>query len=521
MLANIAPIWYKMGVESVCSKCGSKFHGSSEAMDVCPECVKKEFAAAPDAGADDRIAHTEEYRRAARRQRERAARMQRDLQDDVLFNVSGKLRCAIGVTIFLVCMYLFMLGDNPTYSTPISRLDLDSQRFISVGLCWVAAGLIFFSFKRHKLLVSIVGIVMMGLGWYAPEIWHYKSVDPLPDETPKAEQKAQIEQPESPPTSKPGSVMTPDDLAVFYESRSKTPHMAHYAVYMDQQNSASRAIIRDALTRLLQAEYTRAYTRNQGALFVVTNARGELRNISRMLSRFGRVSYAKPEEGHYEVRFMPDHANMVCRYGSDVLANPHNPAFVQANLSEITCFDPLRVRTAAQILKNADVAALRKDIHATLLRVLREPWQNEDDTHRSLIEALIVYAPAGDKATIDYCLDYFQNCRARRQPTSAAVMQLLIKEVPDEMVAPVVEMWAANPVAWNGILSSLGEKAEEEIIKLLSHTDKLQLINTILDYLGEFGTAKAVPAVQKLLQHPDSIISHSAKNTLDILMQRQ
>ena len=100
-------------------------------------------------------------------------------------------------------------------------------------------------------------------------------------------------------------------------------------------------------------------------------------------------------------------------------------------------------------------------------------------------------------------------------------MQLLIKEVPDEMVAPVVEMWAANPVAWNGILSSLGEKAEEEIIKLLSHTDKLQLINTILDYLGEFGTAKAVPTVQKLLQHPDSIISHSAKNTLDILMQRQ
>ena len=143
---------------------------------MCPECVKKEFATAPDAGADDRIAHSEEYRRAARRQRERAARMQRDLQDDVLFNVSGKLRCAIGVTIFLVCMYLFMLGDNPTYSTPISRLDLDSQRFISVGLCWVAAGLIFFSFKRHKLLVSIVGIVMMGLGWYAPEIWHSVSL---------------------------------------------------------------------------------------------------------------------------------------------------------------------------------------------------------------------------------------------------------------------------------------------------------------------------------------------------------
>lgn len=488
---------------------------------MCPECLKREFAAAPEAAAGERLADSEEYRRAARRQRERAARMQRDLQDDALFSVSGKLRCALGVTIFLVCMYLFLLGDNPTYSTPISRLDLDSQRFISVGLCWVAAGLIFFSFKRHKLIVSVVGISMMVVGWFAPEIWRYKNVEPLPDEKPKAEQIEQSVQPEPEPVRKNGSVMTPADMEVFYESRSKTPHMAHYAVYMDQQDSASRAIIRDALTRLLEAEYTRAYTRNQGALFVVTNARGNLRNISRLLSRFGRVSYAKPEDGHYEVRFMPDHANMVCRYGSDVLANPHNPAFVQANLSEISCFDPLRVRTAAQILKNADVAALRKDIHATLLRVLREPWQNEEDTHRALIETLVVYAPAGDKATIDYCLSYFQNCRARRQPTSAAVMQLLIKEVPDEMVAPVVEMWAANPVAWNGILASLGGKAEDEIIKLLSNTDKLQLINTILDYLGEFGTAKAVPAVQQLLQHPDSIISHSAKNTLDTLMQRQ
>lgn len=513
----------RLGVESVCSKCGTKFHSSSETTDVCPECLKNEFAAAPELEAGERMTNSEEFRRASKRQRSRAARMQRDLQENALFNVSGKMRCAIGVVIFLGCMYLFLLGDSPTYSTPISRLDMDSQRFISVGLCWIAAGLVFFSFKRHKLLVSIVGLGMMAIGWFAPEIWRYKPVAPLPDEQPKTEQKAPSKQPEPEPEQmrKPGAVMTSGDLEVFYESRSKTPHMAHYAVYMDQQNSASRGIIRDALTRLLEAEYTRAYTRGQGALFVVTNSRGQLRNISRLLSRFGRVSYAKPEDGIYEVRFMPDHSNMVCRYGSDVLTNPHNPAFVQANLSEITCLDPLRVRTAAQILKNADVPALRKDIHATLLRVLKEPWQNEEDTHRELIETLVVYAPAGDKNTIDYCLRYFQNCRARRQPTSAIVMLRLIKEVPDVMVGPVVEMWSVNPVAWSGVLASLGGQAEDEIIKLLSATDKIQLINTILNYLGEYGTEKSVPAVEKLLRHPDSIISHSAKNTLDMLMQRQ
>lgn len=100
-------------------------------------------------------------------------------------------------------------------------------------------------------------------------------------------------------------------------------------------------------------------------------------------------------------------------------------------------------------------------------------------------------------------------------------MELLIREVPDEMVAPVVEMWSVNPVAWNSILASLGDKAEDEIIALLSKTEKLQLISTILNYMGEYGSAKSLPAVEKLTQHSDSIISHAAKNTLETLKQRQ
>ncbi len=489
-------------------------------MTVCPACLSKEFAVAPDAQLGERITDSDEFRRASRRQQRRAIKMQRDFQENAVFSVSGKLRCSLGVAIFLICMFLFMLGYNPTYSTFISRLDLDSQRFISVGLCWVAAGLVFVSFRRHKLLVSIVGLAMMVVGWYAPEIWHYKPVDPLPEEKGEVEKK---EEPKPQEVSAPAVkvIMTPGDLEPFTESKAKNPHMAHYAIYMDQQDSASRAIIRDALTRLLEAEYTRAYTRHHGALFVVTNARGAQRNISRLLARFGRVAYAKPEEGHYEVRFMPDLANMVCRFTPDVLTSPLHPAFVQANLAEITCLDPLRIRTSAQVLKNANVPVLRKDIHATLLRVLSDPWHTESDTHRALIEALVTYAPAGDAQTLNLCRNYFQTCRARREPASAIVIQMLIREVPDEMVAPVVEMWAVNPVAWNGMLTSIGAKAEDEIIKLLSHTESLQLISTILNYMAEYGTAKSVPAVEKLLSHPDSIVSHTAKNTLETLQQRR
>lgn len=510
-------------VELECSKCGKHFHSASEGMTICQTCLREEFADAPAVHETERVANSEELRRASRRQRERAMKMHRDLQENALFRVSGKLRCGLGLLIFLGCMFVFMLGDSPTFSTPISRMDLDSQRFISVSLCWIAAGLIFVSFRRHKLLVSIVGIVMMVLGWFAPEIWQYKAKSPLPDDTqPEAVQQVQdVPLQQEDKETRNRSVMTPDDMKVFEESRAKTPHMAHYAIYMDQQDSASRAMIRDALTRLLEAEYTRAYTRANGALFVVTNAKGNMQNISLLLSRFGRVSYARPDIGHYEVRFMPDKANMVCLYTPDILGTPHHPAFVQANLSEITCLDPLRVRTSAQVLKNANVPALRKDIHATLLRVLQEPWQTEVDTHRALIEALVTYAPVGDKKTVEYCLNYFQTCRARRQPASSVVIQLLIREVPEKMVAPVVEMWAVNPVAWNGVLTSLGDQAEDEVIKLLASTDQLQLINTILNYIGEYGSSKSIPAVESLLNHPDSIICHTAKNTLELLHQRQ
>lgn len=489
-------------------------------MTVCPDCLKAEFGAAPAAQEAVRLVDTEEYRRASRRQKERAMRLAQNLESGAAFNVSGKLRFALGLVIFAVCTFIFILGDSPDFSTPVSRLPMDSQRIVSAGLCGVAALLVFMSFRRHKFVVGLLTLGMLVTGWYMPEIWRYRAAEPLkPVETKKTEAEKKTAEPVEPERRNAG-VLTPAELEVYTEECKRSPHKTHYAVYMTTQDSASRSVVRDALTRLLEAEYTRPYTRGDGALFVVVNAREARRDITGLLSRFGQVSYARPGDGLYEVRFMPEHANMVCRYSPEVLSSPANPAFVQANLSELTCMDPLRVRTAAQVLRNADVPALRRDIHATLLRVLGEPWMNEPDTYRTLIEALVTYAPQGDAKTLTICRDYFQSCRARRQSASASVIQLLIREVPDEMVEPVVEMWSVNPIAWNRVLTNLGSKAEDEIIRLLDRTDRIQTITTILNYIREYGTAKSIPSVEKLVQHRDSLISHTARNTLEVLKKR-
>lgn len=519
-------------VESECSRCHRKFYTSSEEATLCPDCLKEEFSAAPVMQEAERAAMAAEYARSSRRQVARAERMNRSYHSDSVFGIAGRMRCALGVAIFLGCVFIFMLGDSESYATPLSRLDLDLQRVISIMLCWVAAGLVFISFQRHKVLVTCVGLVMLVSGWFMPEIWRHEPAGAMMEEEPvvqkpKPEKKArtvliQTEDPkeENARALSEGPVLSEEDLAVFREGVKSAPHVAHYAIYMDNQDSSARSIVREALTRQLEAEHTRAYTRAMGALYVVTNAKGELRNISRILSRYGRVAYARPTEGVYEVHFMPERANMVCRYTPDVLNSTTNPAFVTANLSELSCLDPMRVRAAAISLKNSNVPVLRRDIHAALCDVLSEPWASEPDTYSSLVEALVTYAPAGDERTMEICKRYFQLCRSQQRGISSQVLLLLIREKPEEMVEPIVDMWAANPVVWGRMLSQLGPRAEDEMLELLSRTDSIQLIGAILKYIQDFGTEKSLPLVEKYIDHPDSLISHTARTTLSELKNR-
>lgn len=477
----------------------------------------------------ERAAIAAEYVKSSRRQLARAQRMNRNYHSDSVFSIAGRMRCALGVAIFLGCVFVFMLGDSEGYTTPLSRLDLDSQRMISVVLCWVAAGLVFISFQRHKVLVTFVGLVMLVSGWFMPEIWRHESSGALEEEAsvqePKREKKGlpvviQTEDPDAEEIKPADPVLSESDLEVFREGVKSSPHLAHYAIYMDNQDSAARTIVRESLTRLLEAEYTRAYTRAMGALYVVTNARGELRNITRVLSRYGRVAYSRPVEGIYEVHFMPDKANMVCRYTSDVLNSPANPAFVSANISELSCLDPMRVRAAAVSLKNANVPVLRRDIHSALCDVLAEPWSSEPDTYSALVEALVVYAPKGDRKTQEICNHYFQLCRMQQRGASSSVLSLLVREAPETMVDPVVDMWAVNPMSWGKILAQLGSRAENRMLELLSRTDSIQLIGSILKYIQNYGTEKSVPVVKKYVDHPDSLISHTARTTLSALEER-
>lgn len=103
---------------------------------------------------------------------------------------------------------------------------------------------------------------------------------------------------------------------------------------------------------------------------------------------------------------------------------------------------------------------------------------------------------------------------------SPKVTRRLIGEDPSGMVEPIVELWVENPLKWNDMLSALGGKAEEALIAKLTPAADLKLLDSLMKYLSTYGSSKALPALEGLLNHPDSLIRHKAGVTINDIKSR-
>lgn len=509
-------------MEIECSKCHQKFNATKEDTVVCPQCLRDEFATVA-SGLDDaelKELHAE-YAPSMKRQTARAEMMFGEYESGQMFSVAGKLRLALGMGIFLICGFLFLISDKESGVTFLAELDVESQRIFSMILCVVSAVLVATSSVRFKKLVRIAAVLVLVMGWTMPDMLA-AAMKAKASQKAKivAEMEASLEEEKSKEVISDGPVLTDEDLQVFYSLRTTTHRISHYAIFIDNQDGRARSLMREALNRLLEAEYTRAYTRANGALYVATNVPGERRNISRLLNRFGTVTYAEPTKGVYEVRFDADRANLVSQYSPDVLSSPMNNSYVTANLSELRCIDPMRVRMSARSLAASNVKVLRREIRDVLVEVLQEPWATEPDTYSALIEALVVYCQPRDKVAVKLCYEYFEARRALKREIARDVTQFLIREEPDAMVRPILDFWCESPTAWADLLNMLGFRVQAPLLERLGNTNNIRLIGSILKYLEDRGTREALPAVEPFLEYPDSIIRHSARTTYKALQNR-
>ncbi len=508
-------------MEIECSKCHKKFYASREDISVCPKCLGSEFTApAPKLNEEEHAALVAEYKSSIKRQAARAESMGGIYSSGHAFDVAGTMRLLFGLAIFAVCALLFILSDKDGAVTFLVNEDIESQRLFSMIFCVVSAGLVATASVYYKKTVIVLAIIILVMGWTMPNMLEFAMEEAKKAE---AELKAQHQSDAEiriPGEDTTGPVLTDADLQVFYSLRSISNRVTHYAVFIDNQDRRARDIVRDALTRLLQAEYTRAHTRANGALYVVTNVSGARQNISHLLSRLGIVTYAAPSKGVYEVRFDADKANLVSKYSPDVLTSPMNPSYVMANLNEMKCLDPMRVRMSARSLANSNVQILRGEIRETLLQVLGDPWLTEPDTYSELIEALVVYSLPSDEAAAKHCFKYFEARRALKREVSPDVTRYLILQAPDAMVTPVVDMWCENPVAYGDLLKLLGYRVQLPLIHRLQETTDIRVAGGILKYLEAHGTREALPAVESFMEHPDSIIRHTARSAYNALQNR-
>lgn len=507
-------------MEIECSKCHKKFYSTKEDISVCPECLRSEFAApAPKLNEEEHAALIAEYKSSIKRQTARAESMGGIYASGHAFNIAGTMRLLLGLAIFAICAIFFIMSDKDGGITFLVKEDIESQRLFSMIFCVVSAGLVATASVYYKKTVYTLSFLILVMGWIMPNILAYAMKQAAEAE---AELKAQHQPVEiqTPGEESAGPVLTDADLQVFYSLRSLSNRVTHYAIFIDNQDRRARDIVRDALTRLLQAEYTRAHTRANGALYVVTNVSGARQNISPILSRFGTVTYASPSKGVYEIRFDADKANLVSKYSPDVLTSPMNPSYVMANLNEMKCLDPMRVRMSARSLANSNVKVLRGEIRETLLQVLNDPWFSEPDTYSELIEALVVYSLPEDMEAAKHCFKYFEARRALKREVSPEVVRYLILQAPDAMVKPVVDMWCENPVVYGELLNLLGYRVQQPLVQRLQETTDIRLAGVILKYLEVHGTREALPAVEPFMEHPDSIIRHSARSTYNALQNR-
>ncbi len=512
-------------MEIECSKCQRKFITIKQDAEICPDCLKNEFVAvAPSLNAEERAQLKAEYKDSIKRQAQRASTMGGVYSSEGAFSTAGKFRFGLGLGLFLICGFLFLISDKESNATFLAELDANSQRIISLILCVVSAVLVATASVRYKVTIRVIAFIILLMGWFLPDILAAaQKTDKRPVEQ-DVDTQEMVQQVKTEAHAEnevdTGRLLSDEDLQVFFSLTPPSQRVTNYAVFIDNQDSRSRAIVREALNRLLEAEFTRAYTRANGALYVINNVVGTRRNISQLLSRFGTVTYAEPLKGIYEIRFDADRANLVSQYSPDVLTSPIHHSYVTANLSELRCLDPMRVRMSARSLAGSNVGVLRNEIRDTLVEVLREPWASDPDTYAALIDALVTYCDDDDREAAKHVLKYFEGRRAMKREVASNVTLFLIRVMPNEMVNPVLDYWCENPIAWNEMLHQLGDRVQNPLLNRLATTNNLRQITSILKYLETRGTKEALPVLKRFLEYPDSIIRHSAHTTYEAIKNR-
>ncbi len=512
-------------MELKCAKCGKKFIAKSEKSEFCSDCISEEFSTGkttqtPEqefiedgSSRDDFFKQNQETNK---RQEIRAIRLKEELAYGSGLSPAGKIRFSIGLIIFLFSIGIVLLNDADKAVNSLLNLPPSSLRTFCIIFGILATIFVFTSSKRHKIIRYLTSLVILTMSYFMVNLFQSKDGKSV-DEPFIVEEEYVKEDSDDQPTDR---VLSDDDLKNFNDlSFDKRSHSS-YAIFIDHPDPVYRTQMRDYLHRVLLGESTSIYSRKRGYLYIIENAPYQMKDISAIAASLGKIYYADPNKGIYEVQYDNSEARMSNRYSQDVINTPTHPAYVYANIEELFSKVPERVARAAQSLSATNASILRVDILDSLSQVIKEPWEAEAHTYNCLMTALITYSSLQNENTAAECVRFVKWNQKNKKSTPPLVINYLVDAKPDIVAPFIIEQWIRNPIVWNKKKKKLGARAENLLIEQLKVTKALQLVSNISHHFAQFGTEAALPYVTKLQEHSDQLISHAAQKAKLLIEQR-
>jgi hypothetical protein len=273
--------------------------------------------------------------------------------------------------------------------------------------------------------------------------------------------------------------------------------------------SGVSAAISDRLGKLTAARQMRSISMQEGETVFIFSPVADLRGLADKID-FGDVQQMDERSRRLLVRADPSKlppAQML------EVTNPLAPDFYRQNLADLKSWDRNRRKRAVERLQKAEPKELKEEITAALLEQLAQA----DDKDFSIREQAVQALP--NWATADQAVPALVALLADDRLADRSIKTLgTFKDV--RAVEPLLKMVYHYGFQVEDALKQIGEPAEPLLLKHIDDPDE-KVQKAIVKALGEVGTEKSKPALEKLARSKDFGLRSDAEDALRKLRQRR
>lgn len=261
------------------------------------------------------------------------------------------------------------------------------------------------------------------------------------------------------------------------------------------------AAISERLGKLTAARQMRSTSMQEGETVFIFSPVADVRDLAKI--DFGEVQQI--DEGGRRLLVRADASKLPPAQMPEV-TNPLAPDFYRQNLVDLKSWDHNRRKRAVERLWKAEPKELKEEIAAALLEQLAQAEEKDLFMRDQIVQALPNWA------TADQAVPTLIALLADDRLADRAIKMLgAFKDA--RAVEPLLKMVDRHGFQVDDALKQIGESAEPLLLKHIDDSDE-KVQKAIVKALGEVGTKKSEPALNKLARSKNAFLRSDAENSL-------